>query len=89
MKATPGFAVLSLLSTFTAAVVLPEPAFGPLTERDDFIATVNSTAAGNSTVDPDCQQGCGTPKNYERWGVRLPRPHRILAGERSTCAPLS
>jgi len=70
MKATPFLAFLSLLSILTAAVVLPEPAFGPLTERDDEAATVNSTATGNSTVDPDCQQGCGTPKNYERWGVR-------------------
>jgi len=70
MKATPAIALLSLLSTFNSAVVLPEPAFGPLTERDDEAATVNSTATGNRTVDPDCQQGCGTPKNYERWGVR-------------------
>jgi len=65
MKAT-AITLLSFLSILTAAVVLPEPAFGPLTQRDDKAATVNSTATSNSTVDPDCQQGCGTPKNYER-----------------------
>lgn len=62
-KVTPAFVVLSLLSTLTAAVVLPEQALGPLIERDD-------ASTGNSTIDPDCAQGCGIPPNYERWGAR-------------------
>ena len=66
MKSTPLITLLFLLSSLTAAVVLPEQASGLLINRDD------STATGNSTTDLECVSGFGTPLNYERWGIRLP-----------------
>ena len=68
MKSTFFIIILSFLSSLTTAAALPAE---HTSDPADLIEQRSSTEAniGNSTADPDCAQGCGTPPNYTRYGV--------------------